>query len=242
MKSSRFPPSKEIHAMSEQSELNGLLERIAAYVERGKVNARSPFPPDLKGQDGVDELTRQAMAAGCSPQDLLEQGLIKGMDAIGARFRRDEVYVPDVLMAAKAMKTGMAHIRPFFQSGAVKRKGVFIIGTVAGDMHDIGKNLVAMVVEGGGFEVIDLGIDVPTQAFLDAVAQQPAAVVGLSALLTTTMTSMAETVQVLKQQYPATRVMVGGAPVTAHFAGQIGADAYTPDPQGAVEYLNAIVA
>ena len=222
--------------------MNAMLEKIAVCVERGKVNAKSPFPPDLKGQDGVDELTRVALEAGVGAQDLLEQGLIKGMQAIGARFRRDEVFVPDVLMAAKAMKTGMAHIRPFFQSGAVKRKGVFIVGTVAGDMHDIGKNLVAMVVEGGGFEVVDLGIDVSTEAFMEAVAQRPGAVVGLSALLTTTMTSMAQTVQAVKAKFPATRVMVGGAPVTAHFARQIGADAYSADPQGAVEYLNSTVA
>ena len=222
--------------------MNAMLEKIAICVERGKVNAKSPFPPDLKGQDGVDELTRAALEAGVTAQDLLEQGLIKGMQAIGARFRRDEVFVPDVLMAAKAMKTGMAHIRPFFQSGAVKRKGVFIVGTVAGDMHDIGKNLVAMVVEGGGFEVVDLGIDVSTEAFMEAVAQRPGAVVGLSALLTTTMTSMAQTVQAVKAKFPATRVMVGGAPVTAHFARQIGADAYSADPQGAVEYLNSTVA
>ena len=222
--------------------MNAMLEKIAVCVERGKVNAKAPFPPDLKGQDGVDELTRVALEAGVGAQDLLEQGLIKGMQAIGARFRRDEVFVPDVLMAAKAMKTGMAHIRPFFQSGAVKRKGVFIIGTVAGDMHDIGKNLVAMVVEGGGFEVVDLGIDVSTEAFMEAVAQRPGAVVGLSALLTTTMTSMAQTVQAVKAKFPATRVMVGGAPVTAHFARQIGADAYSADPQGAVEYLNSTVA
>ena len=222
--------------------MNAMLEKIAVCVERGKVNAKAPFPPDLKGQDGVDELTRVALEAGVGAQDLLEQGLIKGMQAIGARFRRDEVFVPDVLMAAKAMKTGMAHIRPFFQSGAVKRKGVFIVGTVAGDMHDIGKNLVAMVVEGGGFEVVDLGIDVSTEAFMEAVAQRPGAVVGLSALLTTTMTSMAQTVQAVKAKFPATRIMVGGAPVTEHFARQIGADAYSADPQGAVEYLNSTVA
>ena len=222
--------------------MNDLLKQIAVCVERGKVNFKSPYPPDLKGQEGVDELTQAALAAGISAQDLLERGLIEGMKAIGARFRRDEVFVPDVLMSAKAMKTGMAHIRPYFQSGEVKRKGVFIIGTVSGDMHDIGKNLVAMVAEGGGYEVIDLGIDVPTEKFLDAVAQKPDAVVGMSALLTTTMTSMAESVRAMKARYPGTRIMVGGAPVTEHFAHEIGADCYSADPQGAVDYLNAVVA
>jgi methanogenic corrinoid protein MtbC1 len=222
--------------------MNEMLKQIANLVERGKVNARSPFPPDLKGQDGVDEITKAALAAGVSAQDVLEQGLIEGMKAIGARFRRDEVFVPDVLMAAKAMKTGMAHIRPFFQTGEVKRKGVLIIGTVAGDMHDIGKNLVAMVAEGGGYEVVDLGIDVATDRFLQALAEKPGAVVGLSALLTTTMLNMEETVKAVKQRFPQTRVLIGGAPVNAHFAQQIGADAYAADPQGAVEYLNANVA
>lgn len=222
--------------------MNDKLKQIAVCVERGKVNTKSPYPPDLKGQEGVDELTRAALATGTSAQDLLEQGLIEGMKAIGARFRRDEVFVPDVLMSAKAMKTGMAHIRPYFQSGEVKRKGVFIIGTVAGDMHDIGKNLVSMVAEGGGYEVIDLGIDVPTEKFLDAVAQQPDAVVGMSALLTTTMINMAASVKAVKEKYPQTRIMVGGAPVTEHFAHEIGADCYSSDPQGAVDYLNTLMA
>lgn len=222
--------------------MNEQLKQIAICVERGKVNAKSPYPPDLKGQDGVDELTRAALADGISAQDLLEHGLIEGMKAIGARFRRDEVFVPDVLMSAKAMKTGMAHIRPYFQSGEVRRKGVFIIGTVAGDMHDIGKNLVAMVAEGGGYEVIDLGIDVPAERFLEAVVHKPDAVVGLSALLTTTMTTMAATVKAVKENYPQTRIMVGGAPVTEHFAREIGADCYSADPQGAVDYLNAVLA
>ena len=222
--------------------MNELLKKIAVCVERGKVNVKSPYPPDLKGQEGVDELTKAALAEGVSAQDLLEQGLIEGMKAIGARFRRDEVFVPDVLMSAKAMKTGMAHIRPYFQSGEVKRRGTFIIGTVAGDMHDIGKNLVAMVAEGGGYEVIDLGIDVPTEKFLDAAAEKPDAVIGLSALLTTTMTNMAETVKAMKAKNPATRIMVGGAPVTEHFAHEIGADCYSADPQGAVDYLNRVMA
>jgi len=222
--------------------MTDFLKQIATLVERGKVNARSPYPPDLKGQEGVDEVTKAALEAGVSAQDVLEQGLIAGMKAIGARFRRDEVFVPDVLMAAKSMKTGMAHIRPFFQSGQVKRKGVLIIGTVAGDMHDIGKNLVAMVAEGGGYEVVDLGIDVSTEKFVNAVAERPGAVVGLSALLTTTMGNMEETVKAVKARFPATLVMVGGAPVNAHFAQQIGADGYSADPQGAVDYLNSVVA
>jgi 5-methyltetrahydrofolate--homocysteine methyltransferase len=218
------------------------VDQIAVCVERGKVNLKSPFPPDLKGQKGVDELTLEALEAGIPAQDLLERGLIEGMRRIGVRFRADEVYVPDVLMAAKAMKTGMSHLRRFFSSGEVKRKGLFIIGTVAGDLHDIGKNLVSMVVEGGGFEVIDLGIDVSTEKFLEAVEQRPDAILGMSALLTTTMANMGESVLAVKARFPRTRVVVGGAPVTESFARQIGADAYAVDPQATVDFLNSLVA
>jgi len=219
-----------------------LVDQIALCVERGKVNLKSPFPPDLKGQKGVDELTREALEAGIKAQDILEMGLIEGMRKIGVRFRADEVYVPDVLMAAKAMKVGMAHIRPYFTSGEVTRKGLFIIGTVAGDLHDIGKNLVSMVVEGGGFEVVDLGIDVSTEKFIEALEQRPGAILGMSALLTTTMANMGESVLAVKARFPQTRVVVGGAPVTENFARQIGADAYAVDPQAAVDYLNSLVA
>jgi 5-methyltetrahydrofolate--homocysteine methyltransferase len=218
------------------------VDQIALCVERGKVNLKSPFPPDLKGQKGVDELTREALEAGIKAQDILEMGLIEGMRKIGVRFRADEVYVPDVLMAAKAMKVGMAHIRPYFTSGEVTRKGLFIIGTVAGDLHDIGKNLVSMVVEGGGFEVVDLGIDVSTEKFIEALEQRPGAILGMSALLTTTMANMGESVLAVKARFPQTRVVVGGAPVTENFARQIGADAYAVDPQAAVDYLNSLVA
>ena len=217
--------------------MNELLNKIAVCVERGKVNIKSPYPPDLKGQEGVDELTKAALDAGISAQDLLEQGLIEGMKAIGARFRRDEVFVPDVLMAAKAMKTGMAHIRPYFQSGEVKRRGTFIIGTVAGDMHDIGKNLVKMMIEGKGFEVVDLGVDVPADKFLKTAEEGKFDIVCLSALLTTTMNEMKCVVEEfqkagVRERY---KIMIGGAPITQSFCNAIGADSYTPDAATAAE-------
>ena len=141
-------------------------------------------------------------------------------------------------MAAKAMHTAMNHLKPYFQSGDVKRKGTFIIGTVVGDLHDIGKNLVCMMIEGGGWEVIDLGINVSTDKFIQAIDKYPGSIVGMSALLTTTMVNMQKTVNECKEKYPDIKIIVGGAPVTDEFAKKIGADFYSPDPQGALEYLN----
>ena len=219
-----------------------LLTRIAKCVERGKVNKTSPFPPDMKEQDGADELTALALEQGIAADEVLRRGLVPGMEVIGVKFRENKVFVPEVLMAAKAMSAGMKHLKPYFQSGAVKRKGVFIIGTVMGDLHDIGKNLLGMIVEGAGWEVVDLGIDVPASKFIEAIDEHPGAYVGLSCLLTTTMLNMEKIVKEIKATRPGTPVLVGGAPVTDDFRNRIGADWYSPDPQGAVDFLNKQVA
>ncbi len=219
-----------------------LLEKIAYCVEFGKINKIAPYPPDMKGQDGADELTKQALEQGISANELLKNALIPGMERIGVKFRENKVFVPQVLMSAKAMHTAMEHLKPFFQSGAVKRKGTFIIGTVAGDLHDIGKNLVSMMIEGNGWEVIDLGTDVKSEKFIEALKAHPGSMVGLSALLTTTMACMEKTVKDIKEQLPAVTVIIGGAPVNEGFMKKIGADFYSPDPQGAVEFLNKLVA
>ncbi len=218
--------------------MNDLLETLKMCVERGKVNAKSPHPPDMKGKDGADELARQALDAGIGPQDILSKGLIVGMQRVGERFRNKEIFVPDVLMSAKAMSAAMEHLRPYFSSDALRHKGTVVMGTVAGDLHDIGKKLVAMIVEGAGWEIVDLGVDVPAEKFLKAVEQHPGCAVGLSALLTTTMVNMESVIKQIKTSFPATKVIVGGAPLTKEFADKIGADAYSPDPQGAVEFLN----
>ena len=194
----------------------------------------------MKGQEGADELTRKALDEGIDPNDILEGGLIPAMGNVGNKFSRNEIFVPQMLMSAKAMGSAMAHLRPYFQSGEAKRKGVFVIGTVAGDLHDIGKNLVAMMVEGGGWEVIDLGVDVSTSKFEESIKEHPGAVVGLSALLTTTMTNMGETVKQLRAKYADTQILIGGAPVTKEFCQQIGASFYSSGPQGAVDYLNSL--
>ena len=216
-----------------------ILNKIAICVERGKVNKNAPFPPDLKDQDGADELTKQAIEQGIKADEILGKGLVVGMSAIGIKFRENKVFVPEVLMAAKAMTAGMNHLRPFFQSGDVKHKGTLIIGTVMGDLHDIGKNLLGMIVEGAGWEIIDLGIDVPADKFIAALEEHPGAYVGLSCLLTTTMLNMESIVKDIKEKKPDTKILVGGAPVTDDFKNKIGADWYSPDPQGAVDYLNS---
>jgi len=220
----------------------GLLPRLATCVELGKANQSSPYPPKLRGQPGADELCREALAAGLAPQDILNEALVKGMARIGERFAQGKAFVPEMLLAARAMTAAMAHLRPFFASGAVKRRGVFVIGTVAGDLHDIGKNIVAMMVEGAGWEVVDLGVDVKSERFVEELEKHPRAVVGLSALLTTTMVNMAKIVADLKERHPDCHILVGGAPVNREFCQRIGASFYAPDPQGAVEHLASVAA
>ncbi len=217
-----------------------LLKQIAHCVEFGKINNSSPYPPDMKGQDGADELTLKAIESGVSIDDILTGALIVGMKNVGVKFRENKVFVPQVLMSAKAMSAAMAHLKPYFASGAAKRKGTFIIGTVEGDLHDIGKNLVAMMIEGNGFEVIDLGVDVNGERFLSAAEDHPEGVIGLSALLTTTMVNMEKIVKTIKDKFPDRKICIGGAPVTEDFCRKINADFYSPDPQGAVEFLNSL--
>lgn len=222
--------------------MNDILEKLALCVEFGKINKVSPYPPNMKDQDGADELAKRALEEGVRPDEILENALVPAMAKVGEKFTRKEIYVPQMLMAAKAMNSAMAHLKPFFQSGETKRKGKFIVGTVAGDLHDIGKNLVAMMIEGGGWEVIDLGVDVSTEKFLGALEANPGAVVGLSALLTTTMENMKKTVSAIKEKHSSSKVLIGGAPVTLEYCEKIGADFYSPDPQGAVNYLKTLVA
>lgn len=221
--------------------MDDILSGIARCVEQGKIDRSSPYPPAMKWQDGADELTKIALDGGINPDDILEKALIPAMAVVGDRFSRKEIYVPQMLMAAKAMNGAMKHIKPYFATGETKRKGKFIIGTVSGDLHDIGKNLVAMMIEGGGWEVIDLGVDVRKEKFLKAIDENPDAMVGLSALLTTTMENMRETVAAIKEKYSGLTVFVGGAPVTQEFCDKIGADFYSSDPQGAVNYLKQLV-
>lgn len=220
--------------------MQDIVENIAMCVARGKISKSFWYPPDMKGQDGADEIAADALKKGIQPNVLLE-GCILGMERIGKEFSENKAFVTNLIVSGEAMNAVMKHIKPFLESGEVKRKGTFVIGTVTGDMHDIGKNLVSMIIKGGGFEVIDLGVDVPTNRYLDAIAQHPGCFVGLSALLTTTKPNMENSVAAIKRTYPDTKVLVGGAPITQDFCARIGADFYSPNPQEAVEYLNRSV-
>ena len=183
----------------------------------------------------IEEIVNEALAGGASAQEVLDS-MMEAMDEVGAKFQKNEIYVPEMLVAAKTMQRGVGVLKPVLGGGAVGKYGKFVIGTVAGDLHDIGKNLVAMMIEAAGFEVIDLGIDVPAEKFVETVKANPdCKVVGVSALLTTTMEAMRVTVKALidaglKEQV---KIMVGGAPITQAFADEIGADAYTTDAASA---------
>lgn len=220
--------------------MSAKLEELSRCVELGKIDRNSPYPPALKDNDGADEIARLLLDEGSSPGDILEKALIPAMSIVGNRFSRNEIFVPQMLMSAKAMSAAMKHLKPYFLSGETKRKGTLCIGTVSGDLHDIGKNLVSMMIEGGGWEVIDLGVDVKKEKFIETLEQNPGCLVGLSALLTTTMTQMEDTVRAIKEKYPDTKILIGGAPVTEDFCNRIGADFYSPDPQGAVNYLSRL--
>ncbi|GGJ80673.1 cobalamin B12-binding domain-containing protein [Parabacteroides faecis] len=222
--------------------MNDIIIKLGECVEFGKISLASPYPPAMKGQPGADELTREALESGLSPQSVLNDALIPAMNRVGNKFTEGKIFVPQMLLSAKAMNSAMKHLKPYFQNGEIKRKGVFVIGTVMGDLHDIGKNLTGMMVEGSGWEVIDLGTDVPAEKYIQALDEHPGAVCGMSALLTTTMSNMQPMIATIRAKYPETKVVVGGAPLNADFAQRIGADAYARDPQDNINWLELIVA
>jgi 5-methyltetrahydrofolate--homocysteine methyltransferase len=217
--------------------MDELLKQLAVCVERGKAEKDLPYPPDMQGQDGASEITQQLLEAGVSANDILKKGLMVGMNVIGDRFGKGEAFIPELLIAAKAMNAAMEHLKPYFESGEAEHRGTVIVGTVAGDLHDIGKNIVRMVLEGDGWNVIDLGVDVTADKFLGALKENPGAIVGMSALLTTTMVNMESSVKTLKDAVPGTKVFVGGAPLSTKFSEKIGADGYFPDPHSFAKHL-----
>jgi 5-methyltetrahydrofolate--homocysteine methyltransferase len=204
--------------------MSKILEKIASKLYNGE-------------DEEVADLVQQALDTGMQPQEILADGLIVGMDEVGRDFKAGDLFIPEVLIAARAMTAGMSVLRPLLAEAEVATSGVFLIGTVKGDLHEIGKNLVKMMIEGAGFLTIDLGEDVEPQAFVDAVLEHKPDILGLSALLTTTMAQMKSTIDALEEAglRSAVKIMVGGAPVTAAYAEQIGADAYAPDAATAVE-------
>ncbi|MCD7716537.1 MAG: corrinoid protein [Lachnospiraceae bacterium] len=188
---------------------------------------------------------QEALDDGCDPTALLNDGMIAAMDEVGAKFKDGEIFVPEMLVAARAMKKGVEVLKPHLATGVAGAAGKVVIGTVAGDLHDIGKNLVAMMLESAGFEVIDLGVDVPKEKFVEAVEQNPGTkIVCCSALLTTTMPALKDAVALLNTQpfRSEIKVMVGGAPITQEFADEIGADAYTEDAASCAQRAKELVA
>jgi len=218
--------------------MDQILQHLNLCIERGRVNMDSNYPPDMKGLPGAVELTQLALDNGLSAQTVLNDGFLPGMKIVGDKFRNGKIFLPEVLISAKAMSSAMELLKPYFQSGEINYKGKVIMGTVAGDLHDIGKNIVKMVLEGGGWQVVDLGINVNSEKFIDAIRSNSAKVVGLSAMLTTTMQNMNEIVRKIKSEINDVKVVIGGAPVTKKFADSINADEYFADPQGMLDYLN----
>ncbi|MBN2189894.1 MAG: corrinoid protein [Candidatus Aureabacteria bacterium] len=204
-------------------------EKLKKLVASGNVPEVRRFVEDLLG-------------AGTDPLKILNSGLIEAMEEIGEKFKKNEVYVPEVLMAARAMKEGVSILKPLLSSEQLGTKGCIVIGTVKGDLHDIGKNIVAMMLEGAGFRVIDLGVDVAPEKFLSAVSEHKADLVAISALLTTTMPSMKATVSLLKAEGPDDlKIMVGGAPVTKEFSEEIQADGFSEEAGTAVDIAKKLI-
>ncbi|MGA2679244.1 MAG: corrinoid protein [Sedimentisphaerales bacterium] len=187
-------------------------------------------------------ITKQAIAEKMPAGDILKSGLIAGMDTVGLRFKNNEIYIPEVLIAARAMKMAMQVLEPELVKAGVKPVGKFVVGTVQGDLHDIGKNLVAMMMKGAGFEVIDLGVDVTSEKFVEKAKATGAQLVGMSTLLTTTMPKMEKTLKELRSAGLKTKVMIGGAPVTQNYADKIGADGYAADAATAVDVAKRLIA
>ena len=190
----------------------------------------------------VQSQTQSELDAGTDVNTILNDGLIGAMDAVGERFSSGVIYVPEMLIAAEAMKAGLKIIKPHLAEGQSRSRGTVVIGTVKGDLHDIGKNLVTMMMEGAGFEVVDLGVDMDRDNFIKTATEKNAQVIALSALLTTTMPSMENTIKAVKEAGLATKTIIGGAPVTQAFADQIGADGFSSDAPGAVKLVKQFIA
>ncbi len=207
-----------------------LLKEIAAQVENGRHNE-------------VRSLVETCIEEGVGAGDILNNGLVAGMNSIGVKFRNNEVFVPEVLMAARAMKAGLEIIKPILLRDKVPSKGTIVMGTVRGDLHDIGKNIVCYMLQGAGYDVIDIGIDISKETFIDAARSNGAQVIGLSSLLTTTMTYMKEVMEAVRASDLAgtVKVIVGGAPVTQDFAVEIGANGYASDASTAVEVVRGLL-
>jgi 5-methyltetrahydrofolate--homocysteine methyltransferase len=211
--------------------IENIFKHIASYVENGD-------------SASVKEHVRNALIKNTSPEEILKKGLMPGMEVVGKKFKNNEVFIPEVLIATRAMKAGMDIIKPYLSEESIKPKGKVLMGTVKGDLHDIGKKIVSMVLGREGYEVIDLGIDVPKESFLKTIRKENPAVVGISALLTTTMAYMREVIETLEHSgmRKKIKVIIGGAPITQTFADEIKADGYAPDAESAVSLVEQLLA
>tara|TARA_B100000676_G_C18089289_1_gene857992 strand:+ start:935 stop:1684 length:750 start_codon:yes stop_codon:yes gene_type:complete len=217
-------PSEEAHIRALWDDADPLMQEISISLIMGR-------------NDQVDELTQKALSNGFSANTVLDDGLIAGMAIVGVKFRDNIIFVPEVLVAARAMKAGMAHIDPILSASGVDPIGTVIMGTVKGDLHDIGKNLCIMMLSGAGFTVVDLGVDTSSEEFIEAVEENDASVLGMSALLTTTMPNMGKTIEAFEEveMRDLVKIMVGGAPLTQEFADDMGADGYGKDAISCVD-------
>ena len=207
-----------------------IFEEIADEVQKGN-------------SESVEELTKRALSQDISAEDILNNGLVAGMNIVSKKFKNNEIFIPEVLISAKSMYSGLGIIKPLLAEANVQSKGKVVIGTVKGDLHDIGKNIVAMLLQGAGFDVVDLGADVPKEKFLEFIKNERVDILGMSALLTTTMIYMKETIEALKNAglRENVKVIIGGAPVTESYAAQIDADGYAPDAASAVDLTKKLL-
>lgn len=220
-------------------------------VSRLKIIVRRTEMADLKAladaiikgdQNAAVAITKAALSEGMAAKDVLDNGLIAGMDVVGTRFKKNEVYIPEVLISARAMKSAMEILEPELAKAGVEPIGKFMIGTVVGDLHDIGKNLVSMMLKGAGFNVIDIGIDVKPEVFVERAKATAAPLIGMSSLLTTTMPALDKTLKAMRAAGITAKIMIGGAPVTQGYADKIGADGYAPDAASAVDVAKSLLA
>ena len=220
------------------------IERIVDLFARVSPKMQDIAAAIIEGEDDVaDELTQKALADGVDALEIMDDGLIAGMSIVGIKFREAFIFVPEVLACARAMKAGMNHIEPILSAAGVESQGTVIMGTVKGDLHDIGKNLCIMMLRGAGFEVHDLGVDVGEDTFIDAVEEHGAPILGMSALLTTTMPNMGKTIEAFidADLRDDVKIMVGGAPVTQEFADDMGADGYGKDALSCVSLAKSLM-
>ncbi|MFZ0481859.1 MAG: corrinoid protein [Desulfobacterales bacterium] len=220
-----------------------LIEKIAFNIVQGRVEAEDEgFDEGFEGQPAVTEMVNEALEAGIDPKTIVIDGLTHAMEIVGKKFEREEYLIPDMLASAECVGVAMDIMSPHLLKAGVESKGKFVIATVAGDLHDIGKNIVSIMIKGAGYEVVDLGADVPTQVIVEAVKENKAAYLGLSALLTTTMRVMQEVIDTLKKEglRDNVKVLIGGAPTSQAFSDQIGADAHCKDAFEAIEVMKAV--